>query len=90
MLLPIPLQYDGEDPAFMASPRFVARPITIVEFETADTDVTVDHDLTRVPMGYFVVGLSGNMTVYNGSVGWTAEQLSLRASAAGTASLLIF
>jgi hypothetical protein len=95
-IIPLPLQYDGDDPAFLHNPKFVARPVTTVYFPDAGGagaigDVEVPHDLDRVPMGYHVVGLSGNAVVYNGSVGWTAQALTLKASAAGTtATILVF
>lgn len=89
-VIPVPLQYDGDDDAFLHAPKFVARPVTTVEFAAGATDTEVQHTLDRVPMGYHVVGLSGNFVVYNGSVGWTAQALTLRASAPGTATILVF
>jgi hypothetical protein len=90
MIVPIPIQYSGDDDTFLHAPKFVARPVIDVVFSGAGTDVSVSHTLDRVPLGYFVVGRSGNFVVYNGSVGWTAQEISLAASAAGTAQVLIF
>ena len=89
-IIPIPIQLDGDTAAFLHNPKFVAMPVTTVEFTDADTDTEVPHSLDRVPLGYHVVGLSGNFVVYNGSIGWTAEALTLQASFPGTATILVF
>ena len=89
-VIPIPIQYAGDEPAFLHAPKFVARPVITVTFPAADTDVEVQHDLGRVPLGIYEVGRSGNLVVYNGSVGRTAQAITLKASAAGTVDILVF
>lgn len=89
-IIPVPLQYDGEDKAFIMAPKFVAYPLTTVTFTVANADVVVPHELGKVPLGYHVVGRSGNFTVYNGTVPSSESQLTLRASGTGTADILVF
>jgi hypothetical protein len=64
--------------------------IVSVSITTADTDFAVAHGLGREPLGYFVIGQTANMGVYNGSRANSASVLYLRASAVGTASVLVF
>lgn len=63
--------------------------IVSITFSASNTDTTVGHGLGRVPQGYILVGSSSAMSVYNGS-GNTASQVTLRSSATGTASVLLF
>lgn len=69
--------------------NFNAKIVSAV-FSSANTTVGVSHGLGRVPSGYIVVGLSAAMTVFNGSGSNTTSVIYLQASAAGSASLLIF
>jgi hypothetical protein len=89
-ILPIPIQYDGDDDAFLHAPKFVARPVITVEFTAANTDVQVLHQLGKVPLGYHVVGRSGNFVVYNGTVPSSESDITLRASGTGTATIFVF
>jgi len=59
-------------------------------FDAANTDASVQHGLGRVPVGYLVYQRSASMVVYDGSVANTASTLTLRASSAGTTSLIVF
>ena len=58
---------------------------------TAGTDLTINHKLGRVPVGYIQAAASSGMTVWNGSVPATATTLTLRFSAGSSAiKLFIF
>lgn len=88
-LQPLPLPVDGDGYPQVRTPRFQARPVVEVEFPSGGADVEVPHSLGRVPIGYLVVGRSGNFVVYNGSVDSTESSLTLASSSAGTAWILI-
>lgn len=59
-------------------------------FTSANTDATFNHSLGKVPTGYLVAGLSASMVVYAGSNASTNKTITLKSSAIGTASLLLF
>lgn len=61
-----------------------------ISFAAADIDTPFGHGLNRVPVGYFVIGASVAMSVYSGSVPMNSDVVTLRSSAAGTATILIF
>lgn len=61
-----------------------------VTFPSANGTVAVIHGLGRVPAGYMVQSLTANMVIFNGTSGNTAQTLYLQASAAGTASILVY
>jgi len=61
-----------------------------VDFNKANTDIQVGHNLGRAPNGYIVVGRSASMTVYDGAQAADADNLYLRSSATGTARILVF
>lgn len=69
--------------------NFNCKALTIT-FGAANVDVSAIHGLGRVPVGYLVYSRNASMVVYDGSVEWSASLLSLRASAAGTAKLIVF
>lgn len=46
----------------------------------ANTDFTITHNLSRVPVGYLPVTKSAATDIYTGSVAATATQLTLRAT----------
>ena len=71
------------------SDNFDAR-IVSATFAAANTDLSVGHSLGRAPSGYVVLSLSASMIVYTGASAWTSSTVSLKSSAAGTASLLLF
>lgn len=53
-------------------------------FALANTDVTLTHNLGRVPVGYIVMTKSQAGDVYTGSIASTKTQITLRCSVAGT------
>ncbi len=59
-------------------------------FSTANRTVAIPHTLRRNPTGYITVSLSANMVIFNGDSSNTESLIYLRASAAGTAKLLLF
>lgn len=61
-----------------------------IPFAAANTEASVSHGLGRVPTGYLVYGATAAMSVYNGVSTNTAALLYLRASAVGTANLIVF
>lgn len=61
-----------------------------VTFSASATDTALAHGLGRVPTGYIITSLSASMVVYSGSAAWTNSSIYLRASAAGTAGVLVF
>lgn len=63
-------------------------PSVNVTFSEADTNKTVSHGLGRAPRGFIVVGLTASMIIYDGSISATAQNITLKSSAAGTAKLL--
>ena len=64
--------------------------IVSMTFSSANADTTIGHNLSRVPSGYVVLSSTAALSVYNGSRASTAQNLTLRANATGTVSLLIF
>lgn len=69
--------------------NFDAKILTLT-FTSASTDVALAHGLARVPSGYFVLKRSANMVVYDGSNAWTATNIYLRSSAAGSITVAVF
>lgn len=57
---------------------------TSVLFSTANTNVTITHNLNRVPVGYIVLTKSQAGDVFTGSVAATATQITLQCSTGGT------
>lgn len=71
------------------SPSFNGH-LAAVSFPTASSDVSVAHDLARIPLAAFVVlPPAANAVIYKGSVAWTTTTISLRASAPATVTLLL-
>src|SRR5208337_4467026 len=48
----------------------------------ANTDFTVNHNLSRLPVGYWIMEKDRAVDIYTGSVGATSTQLTLRATVA--------
>lgn len=61
-----------------------------ITFTAANSDTSLTHGLGRVPEGYIVLRLSTNLMVYDGSIAATVNTISLKGSAIGTATLLLF
>jgi hypothetical protein len=78
----------GQQPR-VANPRFVAQQPHSVVFTAPNVDVSFEHGLGRVPAGYQVVGRSAGLVVYDGAASPSADYLVLRATAAGTARILV-
>lgn len=64
--------------------------LVTVTFPSANTTVNANHTLGRIPQGYIVVGRSTAIHVFDGSGDSTSSYITLQASAAGSATLLIF
>lgn len=64
--------------------------ILTVEFTTANTEVRVDHNLSRIPTGYLVLKLSAAAIIYDGSTANTNQNAFLKASAPCTALVMLF
>ena len=56
-------------------------------FLTANTDLTVIHDLGRIPKGFIVTNSSVAMSIYQGSGAWSSKSICLRSNAVGVASI---
>jgi hypothetical protein len=60
-----------------------------INFSEANTDVTVSHGLNKVPSACLPASLSTNMIIYSGSTANTANQITLKSSAVGSAVVLL-
>lgn len=61
------------------------------EFLAANGDIQINHGLTFIPTGYIVTSKDSDFNVYDGSVDvFTRTFITLRASAAGNAQILVF
>lgn len=60
-----------------------------VVFPAPNTDVTVTHNLGRIPVGYIPMTKLAACDVYTGSVAPTTTQLTLRGTVATTVTLFI-
>lgn len=69
--------------------NFNAKTSSVI-FSAANTDTAIIHGLGRVPTGYIVYGATAAMSVYDGATPSTSQLLYLRASATGTARILIY
>lgn len=78
-----PVLCDNLDGVFILTPAVVAA-----------NNVTLAHDLNRVPVGYFIVRQVPTVAdtpgvVYDGNIAWTTTTITLRFSAAGQYWLVI-
>ena len=55
-----------------------------VTFAVANTNVTIVHNLNRIPVGYIVMTKSQAGDVFTGSITSTKTQITLQCSVAGT------
>lgn len=69
--------------------NFNAKLLTIT-FAAANTEQVVMHGLGRTPLGYFSVGQTAALTIYDGSSENTSSLLYLKASATGTCRLWVY
>lgn len=61
-----------------------------IEFTGSDVNTRQIHGLGRKPAGYLVMGAAAAMSIYDGSSENTEKEIYLRASATGTARILVF
>lgn len=61
-----------------------------ITFSAAGTDTALPHGLGRVHTGYIVYSRSAGIVIYDGAQASTSTTLYLRATATGTASLIVF
>lgn len=61
-----------------------------VTFPSAGEEVKVPHSLKYIPNGYMLARSSAPLSLYDGKLAATANDIYLRASAPGTARVLIF
>lgn len=59
-------------------------------FTAANTDTVFNHGLGFTPLGYQPIGLTAAMSVYNGTVAFNSTDITLKSSAIGVATLLVF
>lgn len=60
-------------------------------FALMNTDLTLTHNLGRIPVGFHVVSKTASCDIFNGTVGWTKTQITLQSSVAGvTVKLFVF
>lgn len=64
--------------------------IKSVTFSGSGVTVSVDHGLGITPSGYFVVGSSTGIIVFDGNKDSNGSQVYVQATGAGTAKILIF
>lgn len=65
--------------------------VRYVSNATANTEDTVNHNLSRVPVGIWVSVPDINAVIYRGPTAWTSTQIFLRANAATvTVDILLF
>lgn len=68
----------------------IVKTVASVEFTATNTDTVVKHGLNNVPTGYIVIGSTVAMTVYNGTKDFTDDSITIKSTATGTATILIF
>jgi len=61
-----------------------------VSFGSANADVSFGHSLDRVPSGWVVISQTAAMSVYLGSKSATRADFTLRSSAVGSVTILLF
>lgn len=61
-----------------------------VEFPAANTSVSVQHALGRVPTGYIQTGANAAMSLYDGDAPNDSQNAYIKASSIGTARIFLF
>ena len=85
------LAADGTIDGGLRCLNFDAVWVRYVSNAVADTEDTVAHNLSRVPVGLFVGIPNVSAIIYAGPTAWTSTNLFLRASAVSvTVNLLVF
>lgn len=64
--------------------------IVTANFTAANTNLSLTHNLNRIPTGYVALSLSAAMIIYSGTTESSETQITLKSSAVGTAVILIF
>lgn len=59
-------------------------------FTAANSTISVDHSLGRMPKGYLVAGLTTAIQIFDGNQSNTENVIYLQSSGAGVAQLLVF
>ena len=62
----------------------------IVDFTAANTNTKINHKLNKIPSGYLMAKISANMVIYDGAGDSTDQDIYLKSSAIGTATVIIF
>lgn len=81
--------FDILNKGIIPADNFDAAEISIV-FGSSGSDVTIAHSLGRIPSGYWVIKRTAGFVVYDGSKEWTESEITLRATALGSATILVF
>jgi hypothetical protein len=68
----------------------ISMPFVEVLFENANADVSVAHNLGRIPRGYFVIEQTAGAVVYTGGGVATATTINLKATTSTRAKLVFF
>ena len=75
----------------MAGGGISGKVIYAVTITSADTEEIISHYLSRNPIGYIVVNINKDATIYDSGTAWTSDKIYLKSSADATvASLIIF
>lgn len=61
-----------------------------VNFTAANVAQTIQHNLGHMPSGYVLIGSTVAMSVYDGGTAFTDKFIYLKASAIGTARILLY
>lgn len=62
-----------------------------VSFTAANTDLTIQHTLNRVPTGYVVLRSNAAATLYDtGGTNWNKTAIVLRSSAIANVTVMVF
>lgn len=64
--------------------------IVDVDFQVADADTPIDHNLGFIPVGYLVIQPTVSMNIYNGSQSWSNGSIYLRSTVVGAARIIVF
>lgn len=71
------------------SDNFKAGSVT-ASFTSTNTELVVLHGLSRIPVGYILIGSDAAMDVYDSGTANTDTALFLKSNATGNARLLVF
>lgn len=61
-----------------------------ITFLTANQETKIDHNLGYKPKGYFLIGSTAALSIYDGLNGSTEKSTYLKSSAVGSARILFF